>query len=164
MIRRSAGYVFLAGASIGIVLVVASVVLFWPEGGQAAAQAAQVKAVPEGGAAELRIAYPLDESLFPPDIAAPTFRWNQAPADADAWFVVIGGEGAESWRSPVLTDSRWTLPDELWEAVKAGSLEKKGRHGDRPRRAPVRSQACPVHSQRPDPHVQGRSRRAGVLS
>jgi len=37
----------------------------------------------------LTIEYPLDETLFPPDIAPPTFRWKDDNADCDTWLVTI---------------------------------------------------------------------------
>ena len=38
---------------------------------------------------ELEIIYPLDETVFPPDIASPIFRWDDHNSDAQNWFVHI---------------------------------------------------------------------------
>ncbi len=42
--------------------------------------------------ASLSIAYPLDEAVFPPDIAAPTFVWSDPADKADAWLIDIAGD------------------------------------------------------------------------
>ncbi|KKL81706.1 hypothetical protein LCGC14_1992110, partial [marine sediment metagenome] len=55
-------------------------------------------------AGELTIDYPLDGTLFPPDIVAPTFRWTdggEAPGDeleklADSWADLIARHGSDT--------------------------------------------------------------------
>jgi Flp pilus assembly protein TadD len=43
----------------------------------------------------LTIDYPLDEALFPPDMAAPTFVWSDPAAQADTWLIdVASGDGS----------------------------------------------------------------------
>ena len=37
----------------------------------------------------LTIDYPLDETLFPPEIVPPTFRWEDGNAASDTWLVTI---------------------------------------------------------------------------
>ena len=39
--------------------------------------------------AKVTIDYPLDESIFPPEIIPPTFLWHDADAAADRWLVDI---------------------------------------------------------------------------
>jgi tetratricopeptide (TPR) repeat protein len=39
--------------------------------------------------AALTIDYPLDETIVPPEILAPTFLWHDAAAQADAWLVDV---------------------------------------------------------------------------
>jgi tetratricopeptide (TPR) repeat protein len=42
----------------------------------------------------LKVDYPLDEALFPPDMAAPTFVWSDPAAKADTWLIdVVSGDG-----------------------------------------------------------------------
>jgi len=40
--------------------------------------------------AAIRIRYPLDETVFPPEIVAPTVRWEDPSPDADAWVISVG--------------------------------------------------------------------------
>ena len=75
--------------------------------------------------AELTMLYPLDETLFPPEIAPPTFRWEGGHTDPDVWRVTLGFEDGEE---PMQFDSpttEWTPSDEAWEAVKRRSVEKE---------------------------------------
>jgi tetratricopeptide (TPR) repeat protein len=37
--------------------------------------------------ASLSVDYPLDEAVFPPDIAAPTFAWSDSSPQADLWLI-----------------------------------------------------------------------------
>ena len=68
--------------------------------------AAYQEDVPYGG---LTIRYPLDGTLFPPEIVAPTFRWEDDNGDSDTWLVTIkfqgnGGRMSSAWRVPVRTE------------------------------------------------------------
>ena len=72
------------------------------------------------GAATIR--YPFPEAVFPPDIAAPTFRWEDSDNQADAWVVKIEfPDGNE----PLAFESRapeWTPSEEDWSDIKKRSL------------------------------------------
>lgn len=41
----------------------------------------------KGNYVALTILYPLDGTLFPPEIVAPTFHWEDRQSKADAWLV-----------------------------------------------------------------------------
>jgi hypothetical protein len=57
---------------------------------------------------KLKINDPFDETLFPPDIIAPTFRWTAPLLDVDRWGLVFNfQDGSEPMR--FLTDQKeWT--------------------------------------------------------
>ena len=65
-------------------------------------------AVPGAASGQLEITYPLDETLFPPDIVAPTFTWEDETDGVEQWQVLVdfGPEqeilrfstGEPSWR------------------------------------------------------------------
>ena len=96
------------------------------------------------------VAYPLDGSLFPPEIVAPTFLWHDDAEAANAWLIEIFFEDVEERLAVLVTgpapdggpiDSlalgptnevyegtsyqrsahSWTPSPVLWEAVKAHS-------------------------------------------
>ncbi|MGA2030699.1 MAG: hypothetical protein ABSG68_00450 [Thermoguttaceae bacterium] len=72
------------------------------------------------GAATIR--YPFPRAVFPPDIAAPTFRWEDADHQADAWVLRIAfrdGDGPLAFES---RSSQWTPSEEDWSRIKKRSL------------------------------------------
>jgi len=74
----------------------------------------------------LTITYPFDGSVFPPEIAPPTFRWTD-PSPAEVWLVAVrfrdGGP-------PILGRThrpQWTPDTERWNAIKRRSREALAR-------------------------------------
>ncbi len=43
----------------------------------------------EGEYSGLTISYPSNETLFPPEIVPPAFRWKDSKAEADTWLITI---------------------------------------------------------------------------
>ena len=81
----------------------------------------------DGKPAGLEILYPLDQALFPPEIVAPTFRWEDSNAGSDTWLIAFQfSDGGESlyFRS---RNMAWTVPDEAWEVIKRRSREREAR-------------------------------------
>jgi len=56
----------------------------------------------EGRAASLTIDYPLDQTIFPPEIVPPTVLWHEPDGRADTWLINIGF-GSESEHIYVLS-------------------------------------------------------------
>jgi Flp pilus assembly protein TadD len=99
--------------------------------------------------ASIAIDYPLDKSIFPPEITPPTFLWRD-PSDADRWVVEVSFQGrrdsirvnapGEHW-VPGEADPRTGMPDlarlpakqaatrtwkpdaTTWAKIKSGSVE-----------------------------------------
>jgi Flp pilus assembly protein TadD len=82
-------------------------------------------AAPEAAATgSMRITYPLDGTVFPPEIVAPTFLWEDTTAGADRWDVVVrDAAGAELLKASVET-KRWRPSEESWAGIKRASLER----------------------------------------
>lgn len=76
---------------------------------------------PAGSAGQLEITYPLDESLFPPEIVAPTFVWKDATEGVTEWRVLLrfGGEG-EPLRFTT-TEPSWRPSEADWAEIKRRS-------------------------------------------
>ncbi len=72
----------------------------------------------------LEIAYPFDETLFPPEIVAPTFRWKDERAEADTWLVSIEFSDGKPPMNFLSDTTQWTPSREQWETIKARSLER----------------------------------------
>lgn len=68
---------------------------------------------------QLEITYPLEESLFPPDIVAPTFLWNDETEGVGHWEVMLQLDG-EELRFPVANPS-WQPSEDDWARIKQHS-------------------------------------------
>jgi len=100
--------------------------------------------------ASLTVDYPLDETVFPPEIVPPTFLWHEPDAEADTWLIDVAfaddaehiyvlsaghspavgpidpaasAETNEIYRpTPYQASARsWTPSGEVWETIKQGS-------------------------------------------
>ncbi|SRR6056297_2822646 len=77
---------------------------------------------PTGKAGQLEITYPLDETLFPPDIVAPTFVWTDDTGDVAQWQVLVQLDGqADLLRFPT-TESEWRPTAAVWADIKQRSV------------------------------------------
>ena len=79
---------------------------------------------PAESSGQLEIKYPLDESLFPPEIVAPTFVWNDATEGVVGWKVLLrfGGEG-DVLRFAT-TEPSWRPSEADWAEIKRRSTER----------------------------------------
>ncbi|MBI5325305.1 MAG: tetratricopeptide repeat protein [Ignavibacteriae bacterium] len=65
----------------------------------------------------ITISYPHNNSIFPPDIASPTFRWDD-PGDIDNWLVMLESEGKIKFISKYLDERKWKPDSSEWEEIK----------------------------------------------
>lgn len=120
-----------------------------------------VRAVIEsaGRAAELpslTVDYPLDETIFPPEIVPPTFLWHEPAAEADTWLIDVTlrdgmapirvlsrgappaageidprcvAENNEIYQPTAYQASAksWTPGDQVWGAIRRGSVDAPAR-------------------------------------
>lgn len=89
-----------------------------------AAAAAEERTAPAAtpAAAGLRITYPQEGTLFPPDIVAPTFVWEDPAATGAKWDVAVhDGTGAELERATVEA-TRWRPSAAGWTRIKERSV------------------------------------------
>jgi len=76
---------------------------------------------PSGG---IEIKYPLDETLFPPEIVAPTFVWNDKTQGVKTWTVLVRfDDKGEVLRFPT-TEPRWRPSEADWAKIKQGSVAR----------------------------------------
>jgi len=74
---------------------------------------------------ELDIFNPYDESLFPRDMASPTFVWEDSHSRSTMWLISVSFEHNDH-AVFVLTDrEQWTPDKAAWEIIKANSLDRK---------------------------------------
>jgi tetratricopeptide (TPR) repeat protein len=72
----------------------------------------------------LTVRYPLDETVFPPEIVPPTFRWEDGQSGSDAWLVTIAFQDEEGPLHFLSLAPEWTPDAGDWEAIKKRSLER----------------------------------------
>ena len=84
-------------------------------------------AFPDGPSGQLQIAYPLDGTLFPPEIVAPTFVWEDETEGVASWTVLLRFDDAteEELRFPV-PEPRWRPTEEEWREIKRRTEERDG--------------------------------------
>jgi tetratricopeptide (TPR) repeat protein len=75
----------------------------------------------------LTIRYPLNGTLFPPEIVPPTFRWEDAEPNRNTWFVTIKFRNDGARMNFLTRLPKWTPKAAEWEAIKKRSLEKEAR-------------------------------------
>lgn len=79
---------------------------------------------PEGSYTNISITNPLNESLFPPDIAAPVFEWTDDASDADGWIVEVRFEkGLPDPLYVQCTGTRWAPGRKVWNLIKRHTVE-----------------------------------------
>lgn len=72
---------------------------------------------------KITISYPLDETLFPPEIVPPTFRWND-DSGSDMWLVSISFQDNEGAVNVLVNESAWIPESQQWQSITNRSLEK----------------------------------------
>ena len=71
----------------------------------------------------LVIEYPLDGTLFPPEISAPAVRWKEDNARADLWLVTIEFADGRGRINAFASQSPWRSEPAVWEKIKGRSRE-----------------------------------------
>lgn len=70
----------------------------------------------------ITIDYPQDETLFPPEIIAPTFRWTDTKSEADLWLVSVAFQDGPDRINALVHASQWTPDPKAWESIKRRSI------------------------------------------
>jgi len=73
----------------------------------------------------LTILYPLDETLFPPEIVPPTFRWKDDKSGSDTWLVTIKFQDDKPRMNFLTHKPQWSPAAGQWQTIKKRSLEKE---------------------------------------
>ncbi len=71
----------------------------------------------------LVIEYPLEGTLFPPEISAPAFRWKEEHAHADLWLVSVEFADGRGRINCFASQSEWRPEPAVWEKIKSRSRE-----------------------------------------
>jgi hypothetical protein len=69
--------------------------------------------------------YPVDGTIFPPEIAPPTIMWNGTAGTANSWYVIVeGNDGEILVQSESLAFNKWLPSSDAWEKIKSESIIK----------------------------------------
>lgn len=86
---------------------------------------AKAPAVPEPDpSGPLRVTYPQDGTIFPPEIVAPTFTWAGGGGDASRFEVVVRDDAGGEIAREQVDARRWRPSEDLWKRVKERSIER----------------------------------------
>jgi hypothetical protein len=88
-------------------------------------QTVQSKSAPDKYYPELDIFNPYDGSLFPRDMASPTFVWEDGHPRSTMWLVSVSFEHTNHKLYVVTDRTQWTPDKAAWEIIKANSLDRK---------------------------------------
>jgi tetratricopeptide (TPR) repeat protein len=117
--RRSS----LAVAAVAVVLAGALIVSVGRDAGPRSALAAtDAEAAPTAGS--LRITDPLEGTIFPPEIVAPTFTWEDGTAEGGRWDVVVRDSGGVELAKGTVDVPRWRPSEESWRQIKERSRDR----------------------------------------
>ncbi len=69
------------------------------------------------------VVYPQDETVFPPEIPAPTFRWEDGNPRAGIWLVRVELGDHQPAMNALVRERQWRPDAENWETIKNCSRE-----------------------------------------
>ena len=73
--------------------------------------------------ADLTLEYPLDGTLFPPEMVPPVFRWRDETPGSRRWLIRITLADGRPDLSFLVRRPRWTARPEDWETLKRRALQ-----------------------------------------
>ena len=79
---------------------------------------------PGGPYERLKVLYPFDEAVFPPEFPAPTFRWDDPQDRVNTWVIAVDFEGGGRLTARVHAEA-WKPTDGQWAEIKRRSADKK---------------------------------------
>lgn len=71
----------------------------------------------------LSITYPYSESIFPPEIAAPTFIWEDMNSPSKNWLVTVEFSSRQKPIYAFTKKRKWTPAKHVWEIIKLNSVD-----------------------------------------
>ncbi len=72
---------------------------------------------------QIVIEYPLDGTMFPPELPAPSFRWKDGDSHADLWLVTIEFADGRERINQFVQQPGWRPETSVWEDIKNRSRE-----------------------------------------
>ena len=79
---------------------------------------------PSEASGQLSIKYPLDQTLFPPEIVAPTVVWSDETGGVSEWKILVRFDGEGDIMRFASAEPRWRPSEEDWSEIKRRSTEQ----------------------------------------
>jgi hypothetical protein len=79
---------------------------------------------PAAAEARIRIDYPAEGTLFPPDSVAPTVLWTDETGHVDRWNVVVRDDTGSDVLTTSVDAPRWRPSEDEWKRIKERSGER----------------------------------------
>jgi Flp pilus assembly protein TadD len=71
----------------------------------------------------LKITYPFDDAVFPPEIVAPVFRWSEPESSAHEWLVTVRFDKSPLRFDHFVRTPAWRPSPQQWEVMKRHSVD-----------------------------------------
>jgi hypothetical protein len=76
---------------------------------------------------DISIEYPLDETLFPPEMVPPIYRWNDSVTASRSWLIRFEFSDGKPCMNFIAQRQEWRPRPEDWERIKKRSLEQEAK-------------------------------------
>jgi tetratricopeptide (TPR) repeat protein len=83
-------------------------------------------AFPSEPAGRLEVTYPLDQTLFPPEIVAPTFVWHDQTEGVTEWRLLLRFAGTDEVLRFPAREPRWRPSEQEWAEIKRRTQQRDG--------------------------------------
>ncbi len=113
----------LVGAGAAAIVVAVSLAILWVRGWQIRPRDVLESLAATTPPHRIVVEYPLDGTLFPPEIVAPAFRWKDEDFHADLWLVTIEFSDGRGRINGFSRQPEWRPEPAVWEKIKSRSLE-----------------------------------------
>jgi len=74
--------------------------------------------------ANLTFVYPLNGTLFPPEIVSPTIIWKEETENIKRWYITVETDSNDEIISLFTEQQKWKPNAEQWEKIKQNSLDQ----------------------------------------
>lgn len=119
----SSGPVLGSDLHLDLLIRLAILVFLGASGAASVAVAEAPGSAERGPRGPVEIAYPADGAVFPPDIVAPTFRWDVGAEGAGSWQADLRDHEGRVIASHRTSEATWRPTAREWEEVKRRSVE-----------------------------------------
>ncbi|MBN2130427.1 MAG: PD40 domain-containing protein, partial [Sedimentisphaerales bacterium] len=72
----------------------------------------------------IAVTYPVDGTVFPPEMVAPTMQWQDENPRCEGWLIRVEFPDGATALNRLAYEPRWTPPSQDWEFIRQKSLER----------------------------------------